>query len=337
VYARGYGDCKDKANLLRAMLREVGINAYPVIAQTEQESVVWKDFPSPIQFNHVIVAIDVDASIQLPACVQVQGKNLLFFDPTDEFTQLGDLPGYLQGSNVEILSPDLDGFVSLPHLDPAKDFFVRRVADIELTPDATVKGKASIAGEGQMGTYQRVEFFHHDTPDEIKKHLTHLMSNRLRNSQFSESARSDDAITDGCRETFTFSSSHFLQPISAGVALAHLDAFNAGAIHNLPNGERHFPVKLRPLVQVDEVNLHLPANYTSDELPAPVSLQSEYGSFKSQVELKDHLLVYSRRLEIKRQTVPASDYAKVRKFFADLAKADRAAVMLKTAAAVAQQ
>ena len=30
VFAKSYGDCKDKANLMRAMLKIVGITAFPV-------------------------------------------------------------------------------------------------------------------------------------------------------------------------------------------------------------------------------------------------------------------------------------------------------------------
>jgi len=74
---------------------------------------------------------------------------------------------------------------------------------------------------------------------------------------------------------------------------------------------------------------------SADELPAAVSLQTEYGSFTSHGELKEGMLVYSRRLEIKGKMVPASEYPKVKKFFSDLAKADRAAVMLKTNPSIA--
>jgi len=31
VLARAYGDCKDKANLMRAMLKSVNITAYPIV------------------------------------------------------------------------------------------------------------------------------------------------------------------------------------------------------------------------------------------------------------------------------------------------------------------
>jgi hypothetical protein len=336
VYARGYGDCKDKANLLCAMLREIGVKAYLTVARVGDEAAVYGDFPTPFQFDHAITAIEVDAATQLPTCVEVHGKHLLFFDPTSEFTQLGDLPQPLQGTKVSVLSPEMDELIELPRLAPETDFFEQRKVDLQLTTNASVTGKASILAEGQIGAQTRALFFHFGTPDDIKKHLPEMLNKRLHNSSFSEISRSEDVSTDGSRETFTFSNTHFLQPISAGLSLAHLDVFNANAIVNLPSGTRHLPIKLDPFVQADEVSLKLPLNSSADDLPAPVSLKSEYGSFTSHTELKDHVLVYSRRLEIKSQTVPAADYVKVRKFFSELAKADRAAVMLKNEPAVAQ-
>ena len=47
VFAKGFGDCKDKSNLLKAMLREVGITAYPVVALSSEERTVDRDWASP--------------------------------------------------------------------------------------------------------------------------------------------------------------------------------------------------------------------------------------------------------------------------------------------------
>src|SRR5205823_3536953 len=56
TFSNRYGDCKDKATLLATMLREVGINSYLVLAQTNR-GVVVPSFPSAMSFNHMIIAI----------------------------------------------------------------------------------------------------------------------------------------------------------------------------------------------------------------------------------------------------------------------------------------
>ncbi|HLP03053.1 MAG TPA: transglutaminase domain-containing protein, partial [Opitutaceae bacterium] len=81
VLARGWGDCKDKSNLLRAMLREVGVESFLTIAQTSGGEAVNEAWPSAAQFNHAILAIRVDAAIELPAIVETpRWGRLLFFD-----------------------------------------------------------------------------------------------------------------------------------------------------------------------------------------------------------------------------------------------------------------
>jgi len=56
VLLNRYGDCKDKATLLAAMLRKIGVNSYYVLTNSER-GIIAPDFPSMLNFNHVILAI----------------------------------------------------------------------------------------------------------------------------------------------------------------------------------------------------------------------------------------------------------------------------------------
>lgn len=60
VIQRGFGDCKDKARLLSTMLRELGFTAYPALVQTAYRGEIGKWLPSPLDFDHVIVALTYD-------------------------------------------------------------------------------------------------------------------------------------------------------------------------------------------------------------------------------------------------------------------------------------
>src|SRR5262249_17156706 len=56
VFNKSYGDCKNKANLLRAMLKAVGITSYLVSIYSGDPTYVREEWPSPQQFNHCIIA-----------------------------------------------------------------------------------------------------------------------------------------------------------------------------------------------------------------------------------------------------------------------------------------
>jgi len=58
VIQRGFGDCKDKARLLTALLRSLGFTAHPALVQTRYRHEIGSWLPSPIDFDHVIVALE---------------------------------------------------------------------------------------------------------------------------------------------------------------------------------------------------------------------------------------------------------------------------------------
>jgi transglutaminase-like putative cysteine protease len=55
VFARRFGDCKDKACLLCAILRQMDITASPALVNTDSEGAILGWLPSPYAFDHVVV------------------------------------------------------------------------------------------------------------------------------------------------------------------------------------------------------------------------------------------------------------------------------------------
>ena len=60
VLTRRYGDCKDKSLLLVALLKDMGIASTPVLARLGNRTGFDAWLPTPLAFDHVIVAVDVD-------------------------------------------------------------------------------------------------------------------------------------------------------------------------------------------------------------------------------------------------------------------------------------
>ncbi len=58
--SKRFGDCKDKAFLLSALLRELGVDSDPALVHTERKRALDSDLPSPMLFNHVIVQVRMD-------------------------------------------------------------------------------------------------------------------------------------------------------------------------------------------------------------------------------------------------------------------------------------
>lgn len=64
IAATRFGDCKDKSVLLVAMLRELGIPAWPALVNAHSDHLVRHGGPDQYAFNHAIVAYEFEGSLR---------------------------------------------------------------------------------------------------------------------------------------------------------------------------------------------------------------------------------------------------------------------------------
>jgi tetratricopeptide (TPR) repeat protein/transglutaminase-like putative cysteine protease len=95
-----YGDCKDKATLLVAMLRRAGIPAHVALIVSGSGPDVDPGLPGLGHFDHVIV--------------YVPGPSPIWIDPTDEFARAGELPDQDQDRYALVASPDSVALLRTP-------------------------------------------------------------------------------------------------------------------------------------------------------------------------------------------------------------------------------
>lgn len=91
VHRRRYGDCKDKATLLSALLRDNGVDATITLVRTSDRGYLPDEHATMWAFNHAIT--------------YVPSMNL-FLDPTAEFSGSTELPYQDQGASALIVHPD---------------------------------------------------------------------------------------------------------------------------------------------------------------------------------------------------------------------------------------
>lgn len=103
---RKFGDCKDKAVLLIAALRALGIPAYAALLNAgEEEPDIEESLPGFGGFNHAIVVVPGDPAI--------------WIDPTDRYARAGELPADDQGRLALIASPTATGLTRTPEATAA--------------------------------------------------------------------------------------------------------------------------------------------------------------------------------------------------------------------------
>ena len=328
VFAQGYGDCKDKANLICAMLHVVGINAFIAIAHIGTDEPVWPEIPSPAQFDHAIAAIQVDATVDLPAVVATEKYGrVLFFDGTDPFTAVGDIPAPLQGTNVFITEPENDRLTPLPAFRPAAGHLLERKMKLKIQPDGTVAAEISLVGHGQAGARLRAELFNASTDELRKKVVRHQLGDLIRAAPLEALVVHDDGSL--CAITSGFSKPSYVQLLRNGSAITRFDMFDRGLLPTLAAPERHHSIKIDALALHDEITVMLPAGWSVDDMPADLSVSTKYGRCLRRFQkIADGISEY-REIELDAAIVPPDEYALLKTFLVGVGNSDRAAVLLK--------
>ncbi len=181
VFSHRYGDCKDKATLMRAMLHEIGIDSYHVVINTERGAVT-RNTPAHHGFNHAIVAIKLPEGLKDPALVAVREDpklgRILFFDPTDDITPFGQIRGELQDNYALLVIPDGGELIPLPQ-QPSAMNSVERTAKLTLDAGGTLKGNVKEVRLGERAASERYALMKVTNDADRVKPIETLLSNSM--------------------------------------------------------------------------------------------------------------------------------------------------------------
>lgn len=327
VLSRGYGDCKDKATLMRAMLRAKKIDAYPVIIYSGDPDYVRKEWASPSQFNHCIIAIRVSPTTTGPTVIThpTLGR-LMVFDATDQFTPVGDLPDHLQGSLALIVSGDSGELMKMP-VTPSDFNAWSRETEIDLSTDGSIKGIIRERATGQESRAAR-NMLRSLSNDDFNKAIERWLSRGATAAKLTKLTPKDrqrDAAFDMDVE--------FTAPAYGQLMQDRLLVFKPAIASRtnsiyLTEKIRKHPVMLESNSFTEKATIKLPVGFVVDEVPDPVSLQTAFGKYSTSYEVKEGKLIFIRSLVMNRSTVGVERYKEVRDFFTGMLNAEQAPVVL---------
>jgi tetratricopeptide (TPR) repeat protein len=143
TFARGWGDCKDKAALIVTMLKEAGIPANMVLVRTGMRGEFETDPASLAPFDHAIAYVpSMD----------------LFLDGTAEYTGSTELPAFDRGALALIVEESGQG--KLTHLPDPDASATRRGRRIEatLSPDGLALLDVKIETSGALAAEARQRY-----------------------------------------------------------------------------------------------------------------------------------------------------------------------------------
>lgn len=332
VFKNRFGDCKDKATLLSSMLREIGVESYYVLINSER-GYLKPEIPSALSFNHVILAIKVPADVDTRGFMAVMdhpklGK-LLFFDPTSERTALGYLPASEQENYGLILTENGGDLQKLALLPPETNKLIR-TAKLELTPEGTLSGTVEEVRAGSFASGTRARLLEQKADDRAKV-LESFLGGFLGSFRLTKASVAN--LEDNSRElilNYSFVATGYAK--NAGpLLLVKPRVLGEKSDDVLETGkERKYPVEFDDAsVQRDIYEITVPNGYEADELPDPLQIKLDFAEYSSKTELTANTLKYSREFIQRQVFVPLEGIPNLRKFYRQISAEERSSAVLK--------
>ena len=327
VFTRNYGDCKDKANLMRTMLGTLGFRAYLVTIYSGDPDYVRVEWPSPQQFNHAIIAIALQGDLNVPAVQTDPGLGrLLFFDPTDEQTPVGELPLTLQGSHGLIVTTEGGPLVRMPSSGPEANRSSRRMS-ASITASGGLSATMSRVAAGDPASFERF-LFRTLQRDEYIRRLEADIRRQIPGATLTLGQVGDDPDANRFEITMQLTAATYAQIVAGRLLIVRPPQMLRLDLPTLPVSLRRTPILLAPREERDVLELSLPPGATVDEMPPPRTAKTGFGSFSVAWRSENGRLVRELSLQIARSTLPPESLEEVRAFLASFTEAEQLPVVL---------
>jgi tetratricopeptide (TPR) repeat protein/transglutaminase-like putative cysteine protease len=302
VLSRGYGDCKDKATLLVALLRAAGHKAWVSLIYMGPGWDVDPAVTGMMDFDHAIVYVD---------------EGSFWFDPTVELSRTTELPYYDQYRRTLVARAETSD-LSLTPQAKAEDNLVFETREITMKDQGRGSVREVTEYSAALDSYYRNQGLFTD-PKETKKQLTDYAKEYYGSTAVTEAFETDphdtaklygatlvcdgisQAQTDDTRATVSVHLNN-LRNFIPNVLLSDDDPKRVSAFrYNLP-----FSYGMKVVV-------HPPAGFKASGLPDPVQVDNPWFSLsRTWSQDDDGTLHATVSFATKQMQLSADEFAKAR-------------------------
>jgi hypothetical protein len=337
IFTHRYGDCKDKATLMGAMLKEIGVESYYVVINSERGAVT-PEMPAHMGgFDHAILAVQLPVGVEDKSLVATMQHTklgrLLFFDPTDDLTAFGQLSGPLQANYGLLVTPEGGELVELPKLAPSTNG-IMRTAKLTLSPNGTLTGQVREVRLGDRASAQRAALKSVTKDLDRIKPIETLLAASLSNYRLTKAGYLNLEQTELPFEfDYSLVSDNYAKT-AGNLLLVRPRVMGVKSSDLLETKEaRQYPVVFEgPSRDMDVFEITMPAGFEVDDLPPPVSADFGFASYHSKAEVDGNVLRYARTFEVKEPSVPLAKMDDLKKLYRIIANDERNTAVLKPAA-----
>ncbi|HET6150552.1 MAG TPA: DUF3857 domain-containing protein [Polyangia bacterium] len=323
VLARKFGDCKDKATLLIALLREAGLDAELVLLRTRRGGRLEPSPASLAVFDHAIAYVP---------------KLDVYLDGTAEFAGTAELPNQDQGVTVLRVGPRGATLTETPVLPSSQNRAVRRwSATLQASGEARVSEALTITGQAAPEWRE-----HYQTPGERLERYAKVWTGRYPGSTLlsvdmpgiedRNQPVTVDAVATVPRIGQVVARGADGTPAEIDLAVTVRDADFSRTYARLSERKEDLVIAY-PWQHDEELVFRLPPGWQVASLPPARATESPFGRFElsTAVERAGEVRVRSL-LDVTRHRIAPADYARFRAFLSEIDAALAGHVTIRRAA-----
>ncbi|HEU4416701.1 MAG TPA: DUF3857 domain-containing protein [Candidatus Angelobacter sp.] len=295
IYARRFGDCKDKASLMIALLRAAGIEAEIGLVRTRSLGDVAAAPASIALFNHAIVYVP---------------KYDLWLDGTAEYAGR-ELP--LEDQGALALTVSLTGSAQLRHvpMSRAADNYTKHIIRASLSPEGVIQFKGSSVTRGEDAPGLR-----HD----LSVRELQLDTFRRELAEVFPTVQVDRVAVRGAEEISTDVSVDFQGALNSferkrvvSLSSSWMPRAYVAALAGTSTRTQDLILPL-PWTTEEEIHIALPAGAEVTSLPRDQNISDSFGSIHLRYKKSGDEIVIQSRVEFEKARVSAQDYPAFRQF-----------------------
>ena len=311
----GYADCKGLSNYTKALLNEVGVEAYyTVIYGDNNIRNIDRDFSS-IEGNHVIL------------CVPDENENI-WLECTSQTNPFGFIAGFTDDRDVLLVTPE-GGKIAHTKIYTKEENLQFTKANTILSNDGSITADVSIKSYGyQYSFHEGIQFkptreqeLHYK--EDYWDYLNNLSIAQMEFNNNKDSIIFTENVKVISQNYATRSGNRFLfQPNSFNKVKSTPTRYK--------NRKLDFEIE-RGFTDRDEFTIQIDSKLEIEAIPNNVSIETKFGSYEFTItRLSDKKLLYKRIYILNKGYYPKEDYEAFREFKLNVAKYDKTKIVLLT-------
>jgi transglutaminase-like putative cysteine protease len=305
VLRRRFGDCKDKASLMHALLAAVGVDSRLVLLRTRRNGRIGEAPASLAVFDHAILYVP---SLDL------------WLDGTAAHSGTGDLPGEDRGASALVVNPGAPPrFATVPEARPEENR-VESSFEVALGADgaAAVRGRSRVRG-ARAPQYRRAYLSEHERRAQLEKAFNRTFPGlRVEAVTVSDLSRLEEDV----QMEFALEVPRLAQPEAGGLRFTPFGA-GAGYVESYASlsERRHDLVLGEPGESRFSYRFALPAGWRVEEVPEDASADGPDAAYEIRHRVEGGALRVEGHVTFKTGRVAAARYPAFRELLDGLDRA----------------